>query len=423
MSDSFKLEHSLEKLTGEPDKVYDDQIHRISSQNKADSKLAKHILSWLYYNTGSMKAVVLEDILRREIEAWKTKPTAAVDIQFIRQVCFDLVRFNPDDNAISFFHFSFYEYLERKRGSVKGVPVPEIVLAKACMKYLLRPELSGPVGVRERVDERFQTFPFYKYSALNWSRFLRQKDSVNFATPLLKSLLTDSDRMLAISEVVAVFRDEPTHSFWQAPVEKRSRPLHFIVYFGLLRKATGVPSYLATRDINEEDFLGRSAVHIAAMMGYSDAMEVLLTNVDDDNIQKALTSKNSLGRNTWHYAALGNYCTVANILLEKLDNVKIKHNTVATKDSDGITPLTYAASRGHTEILDLFLKKGIYDNDTDEALRAAAQGGHIRALKAMLAHGIIPNNKHLLAAIDSGAENTVRLLLEYGVDINNKADG
>ncbi|POR36002.1 Pfs, NACHT and Ankyrin domain protein [Tolypocladium paradoxum] len=418
--DSFKLEDSLKMLTGELDKVYDDQINRISSQHEADSKLAKHILSWLYYNTGSMKAVELEDILRREVEAWEAKPTAAVDIRFIRKVCFDLVQFNPDVKTISFFHFSFHEYLETKHGSQMGVPAPEMVLAEACMKYLLRPELSSPVGTPERLDERFQSFPFYKYSALNWSRFLRQDDKLDFATPMLRSLLTDSNRMLAISE--AVFRDEPTGRFWKASVEKKGRPLHFIVYFGLLRRATGVPGYL-TSDINETDFLGRSAVHIAAMMGNSEAMEVLLTDANLEKIRKALTLPNSLGKNAWHYVASGNYCTVANILLGKFDGVEVEHNTVATEDSDGMTPLTYAASRGHAEILSLFLEKGIHNNDTDEALRAAAHGGHERAIMALLSHGVMPKQKHLLAAIDSGAENTVRLLLEYGVDINGKADG
>lgn len=415
--ENFDLEKSLERLTGKLDEVYANQISRISAQHEADSNLATHILSWLYYNTGSMKAVELEDILRKEVEAWENKPTAPVDNRFIRKVCLDLVRYNPDVKVVSFFHFSFHEYLETRHKSQESVPVPEMVLAESCMKYLLQPELSKPAATPEQADQRFRGFPFYKYSALNWSRFLGQGDNLDFEAPLLKSLLMDSHRMHAILE--AVFRDEPR--FWQAAAEKRSRSLHFITYFGLLRAESGVPSYLTKGDMNERDFLGRSALHIAAMMGHLAAVQVLLASQNSVRIRGALTSFDDLERNVLHYAALGNHWAVAEILLERLAHFEIQHHEVVTKDSDGMTPLSYGAARGHAEIVRLFLEKRIYDSDAADALLAAAKGGHAKVVEVMLSHGIVPKHDHLLAAIDSGAENTVKLLLEYGVDISSKA--
>ena len=413
------LEQILGNLKGDLTDVYDLQIRRIVDSDNAESHLARHALSWLYYNTGSMSATALTHILRKEVEEWDKKPEAQVDIPLIQKVCLDLVHWNPDSRTIAFFDFSFYEYLEGKQKLGSTLPMPAAKLAETCIKYLLQPGLANPVSNPELPDQRLRDFPFLEYSANNWGKLLCQGGPVDFETRPLKSLLTDPRRRLAVAAVL--FRREP--GFFQPWGEAGIGLLHFIAYYGLLRPNSDLPSYVMEWEIDQKDSIGRTPYHIAALVGHADTLDALLTiEISRERGEEALTLRDELGRSVWHFAAEGNHLSVAQILLDKLRGMRntIDASQIVIKDRKEMTPLCYAAVGGHLEIVQLLLRNRLYALDTEDALVAAIRGKHAVVVDTILRHGVAPKYSHLMLSISFSADIVFLLLLEAGLRVKGK---
>lgn len=430
----FNLDESLSGLVGDLFTVYDSQITRIHSQPEADSNLAKYVLSWLYYTFRPITSIELEEILGKEVGKWKEKPTNSVDSLSIRKVCLDLVRFAPDTKVMSFFHFSFKEYLEKQHALHGALPVDELVLAEACMEYLLE-KGRAPPKTRPSNDVKIKyPPPFYGYAALYWGHHLRRARNdlstlSDRTTQLFRALVTDIDKRYAVCDIM--FLDETVSALEREEYFTRNghKPLaiHFVAYFDLVEPGMGSNGYLDTA-ASAVEHMGRTAFHIVAEKGFSASLGVLLnfpigesSGLDRNTLlHGALTSTDKMQRNVWHYAALGGHEKVLGLLMSQLTSVEIVVQKIASTDIQGKTPLACAASGGHLEVLKLLLEGGIYITDAEDSLLAAVQNGHSNAVKLFLEHGISPKYQHLLAAITSGIEDSVKLLLDYGLKIDSK---
>lgn len=360
LPEGFNIDDSLRNLAEDLGQVYDAQISRIMSQCTADSNLAKHILSWLFYSTGSMPASALEHVLKMETKDWQEKPTDSVDIPRIGKVCLDLVRYSSSTKSVVFFHFSLQEHLEKAYKLNTGLLIPSSALAAACIKYLNGLDLAPPAPTSEKYRQRLHEYPFYEYAATNWGRLLMFDRKVDFEEPALKLLVTDERRRLAVVE--ALFCEDA--EFFRDSQKMRVGMLHFITYFGLLQRASGPPTYLAKGNVSSRDFMGRTPIHIATMMGHAVALEVLFALPELkglDRIYEAITSADTLRKTVWHYVAEGGDIEVARVLEKKLlflDKLA-KPADFATRDDKSLTPLSYAAAHGHLEVLQLFLQHGL----------------------------------------------------------------
>lgn len=208
--------------------------------------------------------------------------------------------------------------------------------------------------------------------------------------------------------------------------------LHFITYFGLLQRASRPPSYLAKGDVRCRDFMGRTPLHIATMMGHAVALEALFALPElegRDCIYEAITSADTLRKTVWHYAAEGGDVEVLRVLMKKLLflDESAQPADVATRDDKGLTPFSSAAARGHLEVLQLLLQSGIYDNETEneteDALQNAIYGRHTIIVKALLMHGVAPKYEHVAAASEMGSVDVIKLLLEYGAEMEGQGSG
>ncbi|KAF5125187.1 Ankyrin repeat domain-containing protein 17 [Metarhizium anisopliae] len=424
LPEGFNIDDSLRNLAEDLGQVYDAQINRIMSQCTADSNLAKHILSWLFYSTGSMPASALEHVLKMETKDWQEKPTDSIDIPRIGKVCLDLVRYSSSTKSVVFFHFSLQEHLEKAYKLNPGLLIPSSVLAAACIKYLNGLDLAPTALTSEKYRQRLHEYPFYEYAAINWGRLLMFDRKVDFEDPALKLLVTDERRRLAVVE--ALFCEDA--EFFRDSQKKRVGMLHFITYFGLLQRASGPPRYLAKGNISSRDFMGRTPIHIATMMGHAVALEVLFALPElkgRDRIHEAITSADTLRKTVWHYAAEGGDIDVVRVLEKKLlflDKLA-KPADFATRDDKSLTPLSYAAAHGHLEVLQLFLQHGLYDNETEDALQNAIHGRHTEIVRALLLHGVAPKYEHVAAASEIGSMDVIKLLLEYGAEIEGQGSG
>ncbi|XP_069701700.1 putative ankyrin repeat protein RF_0381 [Periplaneta americana] len=174
-------------------------------------------------------------------------------------------------------------------------------------------------------------------------------------------------------------------------------------------------------DVHVKDNQGRTPMHCAAYAGHAAMIGSLMSNsgnvFDTDND----------GLTALHYAAMGgNLGSVRVILLKdkegKLCNAKTKKN--------GDHAVHLAASRGHIEVTDWFINKGISvdlpNNKGLTPLTLAALGGHCDLVENLLLKGanIQPTENNaenvtpLHAAACSGVVKIARLLLERGADVN-----
>lgn len=115
--------------------------------------------------------------------------------------------------------------------------------------------------------------------------------------------------------------------------------------------------------------------------------------------------------------------------LKKVKRIIEKHPAqINVQDWIGCTPLYYASTKGHTEIVEFLLAHGAdieLGNDKGERpLAKAATFGHYKTVKTLLAHGATVNCKDKFgrtplheAALWSGKEVT-NLLLSYGADVS-----
>jgi ankyrin repeat protein len=164
--------------------------------------------------------------------------------------------------------------------------------------------------------------------------------------------------------------------------------------------------------VSSRDGLGYPALHWAAEKGHKDVADLILTNKAEVNL---------------HDAALLGDLTRAQTLLTDDPNM------ANDRDSDGQTPLHWAASRGHTEVAKLLLASNAEvnaeSNSGETPLQLAAIGGHKEAAGLLLVHNadITAKNNlrypgwtplHLAAA--RGHKEVAALLLEHNAGIDAK---
>ncbi|KAF4333667.1 ankyrin repeat [Fusarium beomiforme] len=104
-----------------------------------------------------------------------------------------------------------------------------------------------------------------------------------------------------------------------------------------------------------------------------------------------------------------------------------RHRLVARKDNYGRTPLFWAATRGHKDIVELLLKHGAPASSKDRSnltpLHIAVTGGHKEIVSLLLEHSAPIEAKAsygdtpLIRAIQANSKEIVQLLLEHGASV------
>ncbi|XP_055519103.1 inversin isoform X1 [Leucoraja erinacea] len=256
-----------------------------------------------------------------------------------------------------------------------------------CLALLLKFMAPGEVDTQDK----------NKQTALHWSAYYNHPEHVK--------LLIKHDSNIGIPDIEGKI---PLH--WAAS-NKETTAIHTVK---CILEAAPTESLL-----NWQDYEGRTPLHFAVAEG-NEAVVDVLTLYEGCNI----TSYDNLFRTPLHWAALLGHAQIGYLLLERN-----KSGTIPS-DSQGATPLHYAAQSNFGETVEVFLNHPSVKDDPDlegrTAFMWAAGKGSDDVLQTMLRVksdiDINMADKYggtaLHAAVLAGHVSTLKLLLEYGAQVD-----
>ena len=162
---------------------------------------------------------------------------------------------------------------------------------------------------------------------------------------------------------------------------------------------------------------GRSPLHLACIAGSLRLVELCVQTVS-----MSREKPDAYDRRPIHYAAMHGHPTIVSFLLGRAES--------SPTDMDGYTPLMHAISRGHLEIVRIFVDAKIPVEPTKVSndlipLSLACQYGHVEVARLLLASGakVLPNSEGLYPqhfAAKAGHEEICRLLVDHSIDGGGK---
>ncbi|WP_341817117.1 ankyrin repeat domain-containing protein [Wolbachia endosymbiont (group A) of Agelastica alni] len=201
-------------------------------------------------------------------------------------------------------------------------------------------------------------------------------------------------------------------------------PLHYAARFGQL----GTVKFLIGKgaNINFKDRMdGKKPIHAAIMGGHKNVVEFFLSK------GVSVNDADANGRTALHYAVRFDHLELTKFLINKGANIHAKILV------DGRKPIHLAARGGYknanaANIVKCLLNRGVSVNDTDTngltPLHYAAKYANLKAVKLLIDEGANIHAKTVggqkpihLAACGGGGEtpNTIELFLNKGVGIND----
>ena len=170
-------------------------------------------------------------------------------------------------------------------------------------------------------------------------------------------------------------------------------------------------------DVNTKDTDGNTALILAAGHGQRACIQKLIEK------GAKIDERNGIGETALIVASRSGYKDMVELLIKNGADVNLKTN-------DGNTAFTFASYNGHNEVVDILKKSGaVHIKYQDPKILTAALTGDVNTLKALLEKGVSPNTIDLVAgetplmyAIGQKHIECVKLLLEFGADVNRKAN-
>lgn len=169
-------------------------------------------------------------------------------------------------------------------------------------------------------------------------------------------------------------------------------------------------------DPDQYDAHGKTLLHYVACTNKHDLLQHLIT-VDSNTNARDASNKTPL-----HYAAAMNQVTNACILMTYGADPE-------SMDVHWMSPLLTAAKHGAFEMCDLLMRRGEVDinhRDTNDltALHHACRGGYLQVAHTLINNGCqfgetAAGESEVMLAVEAGSGQLLRLLLEYGVELNH----
>lgn len=355
-----------------------------------------------------------------------------------------------NDNTVRLIHQTVREFFTLQHSTDNSHltqlpdPVPEWKfgfdevhkhLGTFCLTYLSFEELAvGPLkaefddklqaelqleceeGFRTRITE----FPFIEYASVYWPHHIRHTAKTGEILEIFERFKASCQRMNLAFQIFW-FSEGCGGSF-----PSKMLPLHIICYYGL----DTLIGRITPNDLHAVDIHERTPLHWAVINGHLDTVQKLLALSGDLSPGPSGAATSSL----LHFAADRGHTKLVQLFLERGFDLSVI-------DEELGSPLQAAAYNGHLDVVRLLLDTGANINaqagELGTALQVAAYGGHLDLVKLLLDSGadIKANSEEstfqnaLQAALGeplvtrvAGNENheyeIIQLLLSKGAEVN-----
>lgn len=343
------IKEALTRLPKTLEEVYIEILRRVERDQENDIPRIQKLLRWLVRGTRSMSLDELSECTGIDLKH-DTQNYDDVDIitdpKDILEMCSSLVTVSDDKAHVSLAHYTVKEFLTSAQ-THKLLPAfhvgdmdVEAELAKTCLTYLCFIDFAnGPVGTRCELDGLLESHKFLDYAAMAWAKHAHRTNQDDELFDLIMRLFQIQDE------------DQDNYHLWlqvfmyrkaarQYTPPKYVPPFYFAAAFGLPRILTALKDRRVEEATPQDD---RDPIGAAAFEGYNDILQILLD-----------------GMNKSDKAALAKY-------------------------------LYTAASKGHTESVQLLLKQGVsvdsYGGEHGTALSVASLHGQSATVETLLEEG------------------------------------
>ncbi|KAL4879231.1 ankyrin repeat-containing domain protein [Aspergillus karnatakaensis] len=475
-----KLDAVVSQMPTGLEQAYERDLGLIHSLDEEEKQRAISILRWVLFAARplTVRELVEALILNDDMDEGDSYPEDElpddwkinfVDEDYVnevlRQPLGSLIQLkNRDENeplsayTVHFVHYSVKEYLLRPNAS--GVsPAQEIcfsdkrsennLLARLCLQYL-----CYDVFGNEEVSARgvMKMYPFFRYAAHTWYRHALADNSISPDLVSCARKLLDPETFNWVLwsrtfENGEAEEQKGAESLVSSAILTAKSPMYYACLLGLL----DVVKRLQTDglDINVQGGLFGTPLQAAIVKHHSPTVQYLIDNGVDINVKAGIYSYAICGaawtgdleifqllldrgadleatqeRNKWrpvHFSAY--HPEVLKICVDR--GVELE-----AQDSEGRTPLHWAAIHGKVECAQLLVDAGVNINaqatTSVTALLMAVQNNHYDTFVFLLSRGANPNltdslrQTPLYKAAVHGREKMVQALLENGAKVDSE---
>jgi len=407
---------------------YGATLGRIKAQGGEKARLGMAVLMWISHSSRPLQVHELCHAVAIRIGSNDLKSDGVPAISTMLSCCQGLVTMEEGTSTVRLIHFTLQEYLRTRSDLFDRA---HSTMAETCLTYLNFQHIND-IAPGSWLNTSIT--PFLQYSSLYWGTHMRKELSDRAITYALQ-LLNKFDCHISAKTLWRSICSEL--SLYRHLGDKSFSALHCISYFGIAEVANTLLK-INRWDVNEEDAMGNTPLIWAARRGHEEVVRLLLRQKHIEPDQQDA----EFGRSALSWAA-GNGCegVVKVFLGQRLLNPECigrRWGTVAlamdvlffgryvnpnSLSNWGRTPLSWAAGKGHEEIVKLLLdRKDINPNSLSNWGRAplslAAANGHMGTVKLLLGRkDVNPDSlckfgrTPLSWAAERGREGTVKLLL------------
>ncbi|KAF4633629.1 hypothetical protein G7Y89_g4494 [Cudoniella acicularis] len=417
----FKFE--LRHLSKTPDDYYQEALDRMGMQVERLRNLAINVLTWLVFAERELTISELSHAIEiyNNMAAIQTGsmalPTGSVTPSTelaLTTACVGIVVVDKNSGVVRLAHNTAEEYLRNNKPAILNNAQSKI--AKTCISCLMHiplKQFSEVPPPQTELEDHYRKYPFLRYAAEHWGHHLSFR-----VEGVVYRLTWDflSDRQKVNSALQAMANPLVRH-------ETDISGLHLIAYFGLIKIVQKAVENKKRFLINERTKRGETPLHWAAIHHQGDFLKYLIEQGAD------LNAVEKDGKTTLHIVIYNGDEESIKVLLSSRTTIDLN-----IKDSQGWTPLRWAAAFGQLDVVEMLLSAGAevdaQDKDKWTAIRWAAQRGHKEVAELLINHKAsleTPNSDEwtlLRWAAKEGSEEFIQLLVEKRVDLNaNDANG
>lgn len=326
---------------------YDKTMDRICSQVLSRKRLAKEALSWIVCAKRPLTCQELRTALGIEPGESALDEENQPDIDDIVTSCAGLLIIASDgaNEIFQLAHYTIQEYLQRRQEAL--FPAAHQIITESCLTYLSFEAFElgsckSPIQYRARLAH----YPLYSYAANHWGDHSRS----NFAKhDVLISFVRSHAKVEASVQALFAMGRFKDPVYYSQTMQNRFTSLHLAAHFGLA-----------------------DLVHLIREDGGQ------LYNKASIEQREHVCSV---------YSSRPSQSTVVEAPLE--------HEIELSKNNQDGEIISIAASRGHTDVINMLLDSGIdpnlRDNHLETPLMKAATNDRVDAAVLLLARGANPN--------------------------------